>query len=140
MDKVLKGKLHIGRPQCSDGSEYMVIELRDENSGCQAVEIRCSLADFVKAITSQSVDCDFEYNFSGVVGKKHEYKSVPITFPQEMPYDKNELAKIVFPVAASYEMDGWKVDKYTVLESRHKFIRNWDKKDTTINVGFNRYV
>jgi hypothetical protein len=133
--KMLKGKLHIGRPQSSDGRQYMIIEVTDDNSHCEAI----SLENFTKAITSEYTDCEFDFNSSGVIGKKREWKIVPLTFG-ELPYEKDLLKNAVLAQVNWEEVDGWKCDWYTVLESRHKFQVNYDKHTTTIQVGFVRYV
>ncbi len=138
MDK-LKGKLHIGFPRGS-GPEYVMIQVQDGTSHCQAVEIRVSYEDFTRALSSMSVDCDYDFNMSGVIGKKSEYKTVPVVFKEEVPYDKDELRAMVLPRVTVLEVDGWKVDWYTILESRHKFYRQMDKGITTIDVGMRRYV
>src|SRR5574339_150006 len=130
MKDKLKGKIHIGRCQSNMEPDFISIELQDDTSHCRAVSIKLSLVDFAKCITSQMVDCEFDWNNSGVIGKKREHKTIDITFPS-LPYNRKDAEAIVMPIVKEYEKDGWMFDPYTVFESRNKTKRDYDKKTDT---------
>ncbi len=128
--KTLKGNLSITRPHCSDGTKLIYINLTDESSGCEVVEIRISPEQFAEVIVGSSQrDCEFDFNSGGVIGKVHEYKQEIVPKPKKYK-DKEEIAEILKP----FEVDGWK-GSTSDITNRHKSVGT-----DNVRVGFHRYV
>lgn len=128
--KTLKGNLSITRPHYSDGTKLIHINLTDESSGCQVVEIRLSPEQFAEVLVGSSQrGCEFDFNDSGVIGKIREYKEEIVPRPKKYK-DKEEVAEILKP----FEIDGWKGHKEDVTNS-HLWVGTGN-----VMVGFHRYV
>jgi hypothetical protein len=128
-----KGSIRFGRPQFSDidHPEVISVEVTDEKSGTQFLSLEIPLAEFAKALTLGSGDCEFELRPKNV-GKTHEYKEeiVPVA-DNYVPYDKRELAAIA--VVAPFEVDGW-VARLSDVFNNHRRTPNGYR------VTFHRYV
>lgn len=135
MLKILKGELSISRPQFSDGRDVIHINLIDERAGSQAVEIHIGLADFAKALTGMGhVDCDFDFNDSGVVGTCHEWKEELVPIPDMLFRDDDKrISAILNPL----EVDGWKARR-SDLTNHHRQICK--ERQTFASVIFTRNV
>jgi len=72
--KKLEGKISIGRITSNIRTEdYVSITVTDKNSGCEAISATMELKQFAQAITGLGhVDCTFEFNDSGMIGKTRE--------------------------------------------------------------------
>lgn len=127
MSKILQGKLTISRMTSNFNNPRPIrITLKDDLSSCEVVEINLSLEAFANAITAAGFQpCEFEFNASGVVGKKREHKTEVVFIPNKIGYKKgnNGDRKAVQPYLAPYEVDGWKGRASDALNSH-----NWDRE------------
>jgi hypothetical protein len=102
----LKGSISIKHPHFSDGRQLIHIELIDEKSACPAIEVHLGLADFADALTGRGlVECDFDFNNSGVIGMVYEHKEELVPIPEMLFRDDD---KRIAEVLAPFEVDGWK--------------------------------
>ena len=134
----LKGTLSINRV-CSNKEEtYVSLNLNDENSHCNVVEIKISMKEFAQAVTGLNKQpCSFEYNNSGVIGRKKEYKKELVALPN-FPY--NVTDDVVKAALTQYETDGWQASVYDA--KNHKNIIKYDSENkiNIYDIGFVRYI
>ncbi len=75
----LKGKISISRRTSMALEDCVVIEIEDDNSGMEAIEITLSLKNYGKVITNMSyIPCNFKFNNTGIIGKTREQKTVKV--------------------------------------------------------------
>lgn len=77
MIEKLSGELSITQPQ-GTGPDCVCIMLKDKDAHVVVVEFEVSLEDFTRALGNRVVDCVFDFNDGGLVGKKRELKYVTI--------------------------------------------------------------
>lgn len=106
-ERILRGSLHISQPSSSDGHEVVVIEVEDKSSGVEFVELEVGLADFTRSLRGRSVPCRFVLRNPNNVGLKGEHKVEWVSVPRPFPWDRDERRKILAPLAAALEVDGW---------------------------------
>ena len=137
MSKQLKGQLSISKVMSSHEDPFMRIEIDDEASGLEVVQVKLSLEDFAKAITSSVVYVDLRYNDSSNVGKVRELKTVRVS-KGAAKYDSTpeELRAIVAP----YEVDGWRCSMPKDLLNGHKSVVDEVTKERLQALTFTRYV
>ncbi len=128
----LKGKLHISLPSCSTGKRAIHIEILDDLSGCQFVEVEVSLEDYVEAsIGHRYVECDIDFAEKAPIGKLREYKTELVPRP---PIASDKDQKRIGPkYLKPFEVDGWQ-GCLRDLFNPHKW--QGDK----VAVGFERWV
>ncbi len=131
----LKGTIHIGRWSGGDEGRPVHIELTDEDSGCRAVTIEMSLAEFGDALTGRGmVPCRFEFNDSGMIGtlaqNKEEHVPVPAWSDRKDGWQKRALAP--------FEVDGWRA-RSGDIDNSHRSTKNKDGQPAQ-NVVFFRNV
>jgi len=108
MNKLLKGKITIGRPSYSNGKEVITIELIDDNSHTHFVEMEVSYENFTKALMGQAhIPCDFQVRNLEVVGMIKEQK--PLIFPVAGGYSQKAFAE---KVCQAHTDDGWTASTY----------------------------
>ena len=129
--KKLKGKITISKIRCFDENNFISIKIHDVKSSCEAIEAKLTLENFAQAITGHGyIDCDLEFNDSGVIGKIRETKHelIPrITFASPSDYYIKDYIK-------ELEIDGWKARKEDITNPH-----NW-VDDDKVKVLFVRYV
>jgi len=122
MEKLLKGKITIGRPSYSNGKEVITIELIDENSHTHFVEMEISYENFTKALMGQAhVDCEFKTRGLDVVGLIKEQK--PLIFPVYNNGSKDFAEK----VCQAHTDDGWTASTYFRSQNSIRRIEGTDK-------------
>lgn len=104
----LPGSLQIGCPQ-GDGCDYFTLEVTDESSHVQFIEIKVSYADMALAMTARRVDCQFNLRGVKLVGSKAEHKMVVVPFKDRYVEDKDRKA-VAVKALAPFEVDGWEGD------------------------------
>jgi hypothetical protein len=103
--KKLKGKITISRPRGS-GDQMATIEIIDQLSGCVAVGVEMPLQEFADALMGAGhVECDIEFNDSGVVGKKREVKRETV-YIRGNRQSKDRAANVA-AAFGKFEVDGW---------------------------------
>lgn len=139
----LKGQFSLGKVIGENGD--VTISIREENSGCIAVEARLKLLDFADGLFGlQMRPCEILFNDSGVIGKKHESKTEVIFVPSGIAYGdrEKESKKIVKP----YEKDGWEAYLDSVTNTHNwrpdaKFPKGKSRDSgMMVEVLFSRYV
>lgn len=96
------------------------ILITDSISGCVAAHVSLSLTDFALALTGMGyVDCDLEFNDSGVVGMVAENKTELVPIPAEHPYNREAWS---IAALAPFEVDGWKAREGDITNG-HNFVR-----------------
>jgi hypothetical protein len=137
----LKGRLSIGRYLNSDDEESIHIELVDENSHIQFLEIKMDHEAFANAIFSLQANVSFELRFAENVGKTRERKEVVLELPTSYGYTDEERSKAQKDAYTPHEVDGWQVVEYDLSYNMHKVV-SYNKKNKTFTrrVGFIRYV
>ena len=109
---MIKGKITISRPSCSDGKEVIVIKVKDENAVMEFLSIELSYENFTKAITGQGyIDCEFEVGNLDKVGKIRKTKKLTFQMPEDVYYTYNR-EEIAYKIACEKAPKGWEVDKY----------------------------
>lgn len=131
---MLKGKIHIGRVICNTEDDYISIELEDDLSHTQVVEIELTKEAYADALFSRVVPCQFRLR-SKVVGMKAELKRENVKVPK-FTYNKEKDLEKCKKAVAPYETDGWKADADDLLNSH----RNVDGKSELRCVTFRRHV
>lgn len=127
---MLKGECVI--THCSKGSIH--IELRDNLSRCQAVEITFTHANFARALMHQPASCKFEWSPQNV-GKTHEHKSEVVPF--NLTYDPEDETRVRAAVALKpFEKDGWVGRLEDLLNHRNRVKGEVE----AYQVHFHRYV
>lgn len=146
--KALQGCLQISRPigGTSEEKEIMTVSVQCKKSCCQAIEIRASLSEFLKALTAQNVDCEFDFNDSGVVGKTCEHKEVQV-FIKDCAYKDREksaredLEKIC---QENENLKGWTGSWRDATNFTHRTVNVGGIKNGVkgriMRVGFHRFV
>lgn len=134
----MKGRIHISRPSYGSGKEAICIEVIDESSGVQFIELEMALADFTKAVTGQAhVDVEFELRGVDLVGMVRENKTEEVYMP-DGDYDKREQRAA--RALKKQEVDGWK-GRIDDCLNMHKRIGSHPKKKGSIySVTFTRHV
>ena len=128
----MKGYISIGKFMNSDDPQPIHIELEDELSGINFVNIYMGLKDFANVITGQGyVNCEFKIRGTELVGKLRESKEELITLPPNFSYDKELAQELITP----YEIDGWK-GEINNLDNYH----NRSKGGKTCRVLFVRWI
>ena len=141
----LKGKISIGKVNCSNQDDYMHIQITDASSSITFIDAEMSLLDFALAITGQGyVDIEYQHSKSDNLGKNLEVKHEAVTF------DGNLLTltdEIIRQELIKWETDGWMAyDKDAKNYHNHiSRVLSDDGKTrvgappNTYNISFHRY-
>ena len=132
-NKILIGALSISNPT-SNVAPYSWIEVRlsDDLSSTLVAVARLSLEDFAKATVGRNeVPCTFEFNDSGLVGKKREHKVETVSFDSVKTFGMSDNQKKA--LLKPFEVDGWQGD-FDDLSNHHNFTKNG------VRVRFERWV
>lgn len=128
--KKLQGKLTISRPSYRDKQKAIRITVHDDTSSCRAVEVELSLEDFAECLTGLGrVDCSYEYNDSGVIGKYLETKTEIVPHPKFNRDDTDAITRHLAP----FHIDGW-VARTEDLFNHHRH------QKAGMTVAFSRFV
>jgi hypothetical protein len=134
--KTLRANLSLNRPINSSGEKWIVVEIGDESSGCYAVTVKVSLENFAEALMGRSeVDCEMNFNDSGVIGKLHQHKEEIVPVPEGFGYNQKKDKAAIAAVLAPFEVDGWKGRKEDLFNITHRSAGN-----NKMRVVFTRYV
>ena len=139
--KTLPARISISRPSRGDGKQYIKIEILDDKSHCQAVEVQIGYAEFAQALTGLGhIECQMEFNDSGIIGKKREHKSMIVKIPSFLSSDK-KYAKALRAVLEVYEEDGWRAYDSSAVNP-HNWTKTQEREEGfhNVNVTFTRYV
>lgn len=102
----MKATLSIGRPTYGDGEEKISIEVRDEKSRIQFLELEINLDDFAKCLTGMSCcPADMQVRNLRAVGKVKETTTKKLL----MSGCSKDAAK---KLAVANCPEGWKTDMY----------------------------
>lgn len=105
--------LTISRPQCSNGEQYISIEIGDRDSRLHVVDIKVSLADFTKAITGLAhVDAEVDHwigKNAANVGKHLHHRALAL--PGRAPWNESEARTWVrdHPLVKEAIATGWEL-------------------------------
>ncbi len=134
----LKGMIHIGRPSYShEHTEDIRIVVKDEDSGCQVIDISVPLAAFSIALTAAMVSCTFQLNRSNKIGMIREHKTEQVPLPDFTGITTKRYKKAVAAALGPFEVDGWEGSKRD-MGNHHRHIKK-DDKDFAV-VLFERWV
>ncbi len=134
----LNGKITISKYQepSTEHGCIISISIKDEKSGCEAIEIQMSLYDFANALTGLGyVDCKFTFNEANKIGMNREYQKVivsemDIITPSD---DAIERHMMTFPKIAKLLIECWR--------PRYDDFRNWhNRTDDGYSVLFERWA
>lgn len=129
----MKGKISISAPFGSD-CDYINIEVVDELSGTEFVEIHVKYADFAQALTGRGrIDCDFELR-AAHVGKTREIKTESV-FVSKFG---NNQASATRDALKPFEVDGW--TGYDQDAMNHHRCTGYTKDGAYYTVTFTRFV
>lgn len=130
---MLKGTLRLGITHSNKEDDFMTIEVVDELSGTQVLEVKVDLKTFAEVVFGQRFGkCEFEL-WPEHCGKIAERKTEKVLLPKDHIYNKAALRAAV----AALEIDGW-MGSVRDAENHH----NWCKKDgkDAVLVHYIRYV
>lgn len=136
MNKPLKGKIDITRPQRHDGVDVISIAINDDLSGVRFLDIKMSPHDFMMAITGLSGQpIEFEVRNLDVIGKRKEYVRAEADVPRaELPsYDKKLMQDWL---VKNQQREGWRIDTYLGAQSSVSHIGD----SVRLRYGYYRYV
>jgi hypothetical protein len=134
----LRGRVTIGVPHCSDGSEFVEIRVEDELSGAMFAEIKVAPAEFARALFARQTGCAFRLRGMDIVGMRREHKTVEIRHP--CPGDhackRDDLLR---EAVAPHEAGGWAGD-IEDFRNRHNRMGVHRAGEEVYRVRFTRYV
>lgn len=138
MLKKLKGKISIGKVSCSDQDDYMRIQITDDSSSIQVIEIEMSLLTFAMAITGSGyLDVDYKLSKTDNLGKKLEVKHAEITLGENddwVEVDDQAIRKAI----AKFEVDGW-MGCDSDAKNWHNHVARVGAPANTFRISFHRY-
>ena len=133
---MLKGTLKVGMTHANMEEDYMTIEVIDEKSGTQVIDIKASIADFAHCLFGhRMMPCEFKLT-SKVVGLIRERKTIEIPLPKSA-YDEKKDKKNYQEVLKSYEKQGWKGRVEDMENGHNRFMKNGEM---CARVVFTRFV
>lgn len=132
-NKILNGTLSISNPTSNiEPYSWIEIRLRDELSNTIVAVARLLFEDFAKATVGRSeVPCKFEFNDSGLIGKKREHKVETVRFDSAKVFGMSDKQKR--KLLKPFEIDGWQGD-FDDLLNHYNFTQNG------VRVHFQRWV
>lgn len=134
--KKLQGTLSISKVHASHEPNYVSLTVTDTLSGCEMVEVKISLEEFASALFSMANrPCEVEFNDSGPIGLKREYKT-EVVF---VPGDWNDRKKNAKRAVKKFETDGWK-GCVEDCENSHRRVGGHVDGGANYTVSFTRYV
>lgn len=120
----IKGELTISRPQCSDGSQYISIKVKDIDAGIEFLNIKIPYAEFTQCLTGLAYqDCEFDIRGVENIGKKLETDT--ISFEVFRSYYKRDDEELIY-LAEEATPPGWICSKY--FGSQSSFFMSEGKK------------
>jgi hypothetical protein len=101
--------VRLSRP--SGGSDPFVIQVVDENASVVIGEITLGVEAFANLMSSRVATGDGEFYATTLdrIGKKHEHKTVVVSFPTEAIRGKKS-PQLIADALAEHEADGWVAD------------------------------
>lgn len=142
MSNEYKGRISIGRVHCGDQPDYMRIELTDEDSQIQCIEIKLSLQQFAEALTGRGhVECTFETRGLDLLGSVAEHKEELVPIPSyDYQRSKSARSSALARALKPYETDGWRARREDA-ENHHRFVKmDKDGKRHIQRISFDRWV
>lgn len=121
----------------SDGDGVM-IDLKDETSGCQIVRVSCTYEEFAKMVTGHGTKVQAEVYTDLPFGYKAEVKKEQIEFPN-LPSNHKLRLNAARKVIAEYEVDGWRGNAEDVL-NRHQCMMHTGSHRDVWEITFHRHV
>jgi len=129
----MEGEITISRVSCSNGPDFIQIEIGDKMSHTQVTRITMSPEVFGTVVTGLGCQpCEFERP-GRYVGKVHEHKAELVPTPAH--YDDDDMIAEM----ESFEVDGWKAYRPDLFNMHRRIIKK-PSKDTFQKVTFHRYV
>jgi len=133
----LTGKLSVSRVTSSHRPHFIALELTDDASGCVVIKVEIDMVEYGNIVSGLSYrPCEFEFNDSGVIGKRVEHKREKVYIPDKLPYDSTKRLAILKQHSTQFETDGWKAQ----LSSTMRIVDDVDDHGTYVYVPFIRYV
>jgi len=138
LTRELRGRVTIGVPHCSDGSEFVEIRVEDGLSGAKFAEIKVGLAEFARALAARQVDCAFRLRGMDIVGMRREHKTVEIVHPCPNDHARRR-DDLLRGAVAPHEADGWAGD---IEDFRNQHNRTGVHRagEEVYRISFVRYV
>lgn len=147
MEKELQGSIRFGAVSDTRGDGYVSIELEDNNSGIQFLEIKLSHEEFGRLVgTNGSVDCKYTVRGAENIGKVYDHKKGTIKVPADVyrklttsvKYD-DQKEKLGQWLKQNAKEEGWHISAY--LGSRGSIVGSGsDGEPVTLNFTYFRYV
>jgi len=134
----LKGNISIGKYMNSREMERPVhINIVDESSSIQFLEVNLSLEEFALVLTGLSgVNCELETRSLDLVGTVRETKFEMVPTPEKFTYlPEKERLKLAGECVAPFEVDGWRGRDSDMLNHY-----NQSKDGMSFKVTFVRYA
>lgn len=132
-----EGRISIAKLTSNTEPNYMLIQIEDESSGIEFVEVKLSLENFAQAITGLGhVPCKFKTRGLEKIGliREHKVEEVYINFHTH-PTQKASAKSAI----TNFETDGWKgwiEDAF----NHHNFVREHAKDIDVYRINFDRWV
>lgn len=128
----MKGKITISRYLNSDNESPIHINVQENDSLIEFVDISMTLEDFARALTGSGyIDCGLTFRGLDKIGKVREHKVEPIYTGEQYNFTKEQAKALIEP----FEIDGWIGDEKD-LQNFH----NQTKDGKHRNVVFVRWV
>jgi len=134
----LRGRVTIGVPHCSDGSEFVEIRVEDGLSGAKFAEIKVGLAEFARALAARQVDCAFRLRGMDIVGMRREHKTVEIVHPCPNDHARRR-DDLLREAVAPHEAGGWAGD-IEDFRNQHNRAGVHRAGEEVYRIRFTRYV
>jgi hypothetical protein len=130
--KTLAGKITISRTRVNVNDDAPLrIEVVDEDSRVRAIEIRMSLSNFAEAVLGMGyVDCVFEFNDTGNVGKLREHKTELVPWKDHEYANRDKAAR---KAVSEFEVDGW-------TGYDRDYLNHHNRTGNKVRVTFERWV
>ncbi len=102
------GRVIITRVQSTEEPfEFMSIRVDDEDARTTAFDVKMSLEEFTRALTSMYADCDIEVFDLDKLGTVGENKTEKIHVPENIYLDKRKYKEALQDLLKPYRVDGW---------------------------------
>lgn len=140
----LHGKLSISRPS-GGGREHPVvtIDLRDELSRCQFLEVEIDPASLTLALTGKGeVPCWFRLRTESPIGQRAETKTEELWMNAIFAFDRGSKRQEAYfdKLLQPYEVDGWKARRSDLTNSHNTVRRDHENRKVLQRVVFFRHV
>ncbi len=130
-----KGRISINRPRNGD---YICIEIRDESSGVEFVEVRIKYNEYAQLMTGLSgVRCEIITRGLHLVGMIREQKVVEVFVPDGDCATREDRARAATEL---HEGDGWKGNFRAALNHHNQIANKRAGDGAWYKVDFVRHV